>query len=83
MPRNSEDLADCISKILKDYPRDFIIDDLLSTDQIRIRRRGPADYKQEDVVGLYLDSDFGAGKITETTIRNDIQKWLQAHSKKI
>ena len=83
--KREADLAECIDKILKDYPKDFVVDDLFETDQIRIRKRGPAreNFKAEEVIGLYLDRDFEGGKINENTIRNDIQRWLQLHGKKI
>jgi hypothetical protein len=81
----TDDLADCIDKILRDYPKDFVTDDLFETDQIRIRRRGPGpkDFKSEDVVGTYNEADYEDGRINETSIRTDVQNWLQHHGTKI
>ena len=78
------DLADSIEKILKDYHKDLVTDDLYETDEIRIRRRGAADsLKADDIVGIYSDSDFNDGKINATTIRSDIQNWIQKRGKRV
>jgi hypothetical protein len=79
----TEDLADCIEKVLKDYPNQFMIDELYDTDQIRIRRKGPENFKPEDEVGTYRDSDFVEGKIDKTSIREDLQKWLRNQNKRV
>jgi hypothetical protein len=78
----TKDLAECIQKIINDYGKTFVMDDLFASDEIRIRRRGPADnFKPEDEVGVYADDDYIEGKITEETIRKDVQNWLQKRGK--
>ena len=81
--RPEKDLAECIEKILKDYPKNFIRDDLFETNQIRIRRRGPENFTAEDEVGLYSEDAFNEGKLTESKIREDIQKWIRLRGNKV
>jgi hypothetical protein len=83
--RQPEDLEQCIQRVIKDYHKIFVIDELYETDEIRIRRRGPGvgDHTAEDVVGVYSDEGFAEGKVNEDSIRNDVQRWLQKNRKTV